>query len=75
MPSGPSGTALVNDLQCGRSKNVLCSELSKDAWGLQFARLCGEKLDLKAHDDEALAAAADEYWCEGQTCRQHEALP
>ena len=60
-----------------------CSERSKgseqivghDAWGLQFARLFGAKLDLKAHDDEVLAAAADEYWCEGQTCRQHEALP
>ena len=60
-----------------------CSERSKgsehivghDAWGLQFARFFGPKLDLKAHDDEALAAAGDEYWCEGQTCRQHEALP
>ena len=59
-----------------------CSERSKgseqivghDAWGLQFARLLGAKLDLKAHDDEALAAADDEYWCEGQTC-QDEAVP
>ena len=60
-----------------------CSKRSKeseqsvrhDAWGLQFATLFGAKLDLKAHDDEALAVADDEYWCEGQTCRQYEALP
>ena len=60
-----------------------CSERSKgseqsvghDAWGFQFARFFGAKLDLKAHDDEALAVADDEYWCEGQTCRQHDSLP
>ena len=83
MPSGPSGSALVQDLQCGRS--IKCTSVQNDPRDLNrlsgmtlgvynLRDYFGAKLDLKAHDDKALAAADDEYWCEGQTCRQHEAL-